>query len=360
MAHKEQAEFCTKVKNLLPQFFENKKVLDVGSLDINGNNKFLFKNCDYTGIDIGHGKNVDYVTKTHEYDAPSEYYDVIISTECFEHDMFYELSIENSYRMLKKGGLFLFTCATTGRPEHGTRKTTPQDAPLLLNYASWSDYYKNLTEEDIKKFHKVSELYSDYKFEVNNESHDLYFYGIKSEKENEEADDDLVSVLKKNNFDTDKYSLGYIDGFYNRLFNPLKSKPINFLEIGTFKGGSIKLWREFFHPDSKINCMDVLYCQNLKDVEGINQIICNAYLKESADQFKDEELDIIVDDGPHTLDSFVSLIDLYYSKLKDGGILVIEDIINLSWTPILKDLAEKKGFKKIEEINMAEIGRAHV
>ena len=30
--------------------------------------------------------------------------------------------------MLKKDGLFFFTCASTGRPEHGTRRTSPQDS----------------------------------------------------------------------------------------------------------------------------------------------------------------------------------------------------------------------------------------
>jgi hypothetical protein len=35
--------FC---KNILPDFFINKRVLDVGSGDINGNNRFLFENCD--------------------------------------------------------------------------------------------------------------------------------------------------------------------------------------------------------------------------------------------------------------------------------------------------------------------------
>jgi hypothetical protein len=50
-------------------------------------------------------------------------------------------------RMLKSNGLFIFTCATDGRAEHGTNRTSPADAPLLTG--NWSDYYKNLTETDI-------------------------------------------------------------------------------------------------------------------------------------------------------------------------------------------------------------------
>lgn len=47
MAHQAQIDFCTKIKNKIPQFFSNLKVLDVGSLDINGNNRYLFDNCEY-------------------------------------------------------------------------------------------------------------------------------------------------------------------------------------------------------------------------------------------------------------------------------------------------------------------------
>ena len=80
--------------------------------------------------------------------------------------------------MLKPGGLFLFTCATTGRAEHGTRRTSPQDSPLLDGI--WADYYKNLTEEDICKIQGFTYTFPDGVFEIGNENFDLYFYGIKN------------------------------------------------------------------------------------------------------------------------------------------------------------------------------------
>ena len=179
MAHVEQKEFCTKVKSLLPIYFDNKSVLDVGSLDINGSNRYLFDNCSYYGIDVGEGANVDFVSKAHEFWMPDETYDVIISTECFEHDMFYDLSIKNIVRMLKSDGLFIFTCATEGRLEHGTNRTSPEDAPLLAGYGEWSDYYKNLTEQDIRSVIDIEIIFKQFAFEINESSHDLYFWGVK-------------------------------------------------------------------------------------------------------------------------------------------------------------------------------------
>ena len=180
MAHNEQRAFCFKVKNKFPDYFKNKKVLDIGSLDVNGSNRDLFENCNYLGIDVWEGKNVDYVSVGHLFDGPDNYFDTIISTEVFEHDMFYEETIKNIMRMLKPGGLFLFTCAATGRPEHGTRRTSQCDAPLLVGVSDeWSDYYKNLEKEDFQKISSFNEIFVDGCFERGYQPDDLYFYGIK-------------------------------------------------------------------------------------------------------------------------------------------------------------------------------------
>ena len=179
MAHAQQVKFCSSVKKNYPHFFSNRLVLDVGSLDINGNNLYLFDECHYWGIDLSVGKNVDLAVKGHELALPDESIDVIISTECFEHDPFYALTIQNIIRMLKPGGLFLFTCATTGRPEHGTQKTTPQDAPFVQSLGDWADYYKNLEEKDIRDFLNVESTFESFEFSIEQESHDLYFWGVK-------------------------------------------------------------------------------------------------------------------------------------------------------------------------------------
>ncbi|ABM05142.1 Methyltransferase type 11 [Psychromonas ingrahamii 37] len=181
MSHIEQQEFCQSVRLKFSSFFEYKFVLDIGCLDINGNNNAFFSGCNYLGLDVAQGRNVDIITPGHELGMPDATFDTIVSTECFEHDQFYEKTIKNIYRMLKPGGLFLFTCATTGRPEHGTKRTTPDDAPLLQSFEGWSDYYKNLEEDDIKAiFDDFDSLFNEYCFSTNDKTKDLYFWGFKS------------------------------------------------------------------------------------------------------------------------------------------------------------------------------------
>jgi len=160
MSHKEQKEFIKKVKNLFPDMFRKKMVIDFGSLDINGSNKEWFEDCNYVGIDIQEGKNVDYVSKCHEYiDEPV--YDVVISTEMLEHDMYWEKSLQNMLELLKPKGLLIITCATTGRPEHGTRRSDPFTSPFTSKIDEWCDYYRNLTIEDVASVIKPKKNFSE-------------------------------------------------------------------------------------------------------------------------------------------------------------------------------------------------------
>lgn len=188
MAHEQQRDFCRKVKARFPEFFHGKLVVDFGSLDINGSNQYLFENSGYIGVDLFAGRNVDLACKGHELGLPDESVDVIISTECFEHDSHYGKTINNINRLLKRGGLFLFSCATTGRAEHGTRRTTPEDAPFTQLLGDWADYYKNLEESHIRDVIDIDAVFDEYEFSHQNETHDLYFWGIKKGELTERTD----------------------------------------------------------------------------------------------------------------------------------------------------------------------------
>lgn len=173
MAHESQISFLLKVKALMAEKFKNCRVLDIGSLDLNGNNRYLFEDYKYLGVDIGYGENVDLVCCGHEVkDAYG--FDVVISTECLEHDQFWPKTLANMISLTKPNGLMLFSCATTGRPEHGTTRTSPADSPYT------NDYYHNLGIEEIDKAIDFSKYFKQYEFIVHTTpSCDLYFWGIK-------------------------------------------------------------------------------------------------------------------------------------------------------------------------------------
>jgi SAM-dependent methyltransferase len=196
MAHSTQQDFISYVRGKFPDFFKNKKVLEVGSLDINGSMRSFFSECEYIGIDVGEGNGVDVVCQGQEYDAPDQSFDVCASGECFEHNPYWAETFSNMVRMCKSGGLVFFTCATTGRKEHGTTKSDVESSPLTVEIG-W-DYYRNLDENDFRysfeesfddifeeyEFHSTEDYDNPTEFIKNMRTYitpceDLYFWGIK-------------------------------------------------------------------------------------------------------------------------------------------------------------------------------------
>jgi SAM-dependent methyltransferase len=194
--HIQAKEFTLFVKDIYKNYFINKKVLDVGSGDINGNNKFLFENCEYDSNDVIEANNVTIVSKTKDLLFLDETFDTIISTECFEHDPEYKESLKKIYKMLKPDGLFCFTCASTGRAEHGTRRTSPNDSyGTIGKLDDMHDYYKNLNIIDINEVLDLNKSFSNWESYYNSESKDLYFIGIKK-------NNNLKNYINNNVFNT--------------------------------------------------------------------------------------------------------------------------------------------------------------
>jgi predicted O-methyltransferase YrrM len=170
---------------------------------------------------------------------------------------------------------------------------------------------------------------------------------------------DLVETYLNNNYDTDKYYLGYLEHFYSPIFTPYKNDKIKILEIGVRYGGSIELWRDFF-VNGDVYGIDN-NDEHIAYPDGCNVILGDAYDDTFVEQFKKEYFDIIVDDGPHTYQSFINVMEKYFDKIKVGGILIIEDIIRpldgMGVTPeqqeYLKTHAASLGYSKIKEYNMA-------
>jgi SAM-dependent methyltransferase len=170
MSHPAQMQFVASLKERFPDYFIRKDVLEIGSLNINGSIREFFHQCVYVGVDIGPGKDVDLVGRGKNLAYHDKSFDVVASCECFEHNPEWAATFNNMARMAS--GLVFFSCATTGRPEHGTPRTSPQDAPYC------GEFYKNITEQDIRASCDLSP-FKEYEFSVNEQAHDLYFWGIK-------------------------------------------------------------------------------------------------------------------------------------------------------------------------------------
>jgi SAM-dependent methyltransferase len=177
MAHPEQLQFVKSILESTTNQMLYKKVIEIGSHDVNGSVRKLFSKVEYLGVDLSEGPGVDLVCEGGKVDHESCTYDLALSCECFEHNPLWIDTFSNMYRLAKNGGALLITVATTGREEHGTTRTSPKDSPGTQSI-EW-DYYKNLIEQDFHNAFDLSSLFEDYFFITNNLSHDLYFFAIK-------------------------------------------------------------------------------------------------------------------------------------------------------------------------------------
>lgn len=97
------------------------RILDVGSYDVNGSYKNLFKDekYKYQGLDMEKGPNVDIIMKNpyNWNDIETDSFDIVISGQAFEHAEFFWITMSEMTRVLKKDGL-LCVIVPNGFGEH--------------------------------------------------------------------------------------------------------------------------------------------------------------------------------------------------------------------------------------------------
>lgn len=155
MAHFEVLKLAQLLANaLLSCGARDLSILEIGSLQV-GHPKTTIRDIlfdagivdTYTGCDLKDGPGVDIVESGHLLAHPDNSFDIIVCSEVLEHNPYWLQTLTNMRRMLKAGGLVLVTCASDGRLEHGTSRTSPTDSPGSSSLG-WN-YYRNLSERDI-------------------------------------------------------------------------------------------------------------------------------------------------------------------------------------------------------------------
>lgn len=128
------------------------------------------------------------------------------------------------------------------------------------------------------------------------------------------------------NIRTDKISHGYLQ-VYDPLFMSLDSIS-NVLEIGVYNGDSLRLLQSYF-PNSNIYGFDLtpprdhhyndrfkVLLGNQEDRDDLNGILNNI----------NGDLDLIIDDGGHTMKQQQISFGCLFRHLKKGGVYIIEDL----------------------------------
>jgi len=127
----------------------NTVIIDVGSQDFNNGADSLRsvvpKNAKYIGMDLESGPNVDLVMPNpYTFPLADNSVDMIVSSSCFEHSMFFWLTFNEMIRVLKPNGLAYINAPSNG-PFHrfpvDCYRFYPDAGFALQNWARYSGYH---------------------------------------------------------------------------------------------------------------------------------------------------------------------------------------------------------------------------
>jgi len=307
MAHREQIEWCNQIKEEYSEYFINKRVLDIGALDINGNNRHLFKDCEYIGLDVVKGKNVDVVSIAHEY-KPDELFDVIISTNALEHDMYFKKTLKKMIELIKPNGFIFFTAAHTFK-EHGTLRTTPHNSGTTQMGEEWGNYYHNIEKNDIiEVFERYNYMFKWSYLEV--KGPDIRFWGVMNEVTNHSFKiawgvSDHAIIIKTIAEGLNKA------GVLNR-----------YLELGIWKGYCFNFVAPFAKQAYAVDTNDCY-----KYINGNKNMVW--YHGRTTDFLenhnKDEKFDLVFIDANHSHKASLEDFNLVLPLVNENGLILLHD-----------------------------------
>lgn len=143
---------------------------------------------------------------------------------------------------------------------------------------------------------------------------------------------------------TDKGSAHSYVEVYSRLFEPKRHEPVRLLEIGICSGASIVAWGEYFtNPSSEIIGIDVsmdAICYRADNDPRIKMLQMDGTDARTVAELAGT-YDIIIDDGSHLPQHQAVSLGLFAPYLKNNGLYVIEDVLEIQNAYIIKQYGEQ-------------------
>jgi hypothetical protein len=120
---------------------------------------------------------------------------------------------------------------------------------------------------------------------------------------------------------------------YDLYFSKFRDKPVRFLEIGVYEGGSLQLWRKYFGPAATIYGIDINpKCKNFENSDFQVRIgsqddpnFLSSVIQEMGG------VDVVLDDGSHHMAHIKASMKCLFPKLNESGIYFIEDLHTCYW-----------------------------
>ncbi len=114
-------------------------------------------------------------------------------------------------------------------------------------------------------------------------------------------------------------------GKYEFFLQCFRNQPIRLLELGIFRGASLRMWQEYF-PRAEIFGVDIREgCSQYED-ERIHIMQADLSDVDAVMQLKDIRPQIIIDDASHIVSHQLLALFTLFDALPSGGIYILEDL----------------------------------
>src|SRR5688500_4073673 len=142
-----------------------------------------------------------------------------------------------------------------------------------------------------------------------------------------ESNNDLYQYFINNKDRLIHKWIHYFD-IYDRHFSRFRNREIVVLEIGVFQGGSLQMWKNYFGKQARIYAIDIdPNCKKFEE-ENITIFIGSQSDRAFLNQIKKTipPIDILIDDGGHTMQQQKTTFEELFTHVKDQGIYLVEDL----------------------------------
>lgn len=120
---------------------------------------------------------------------------------------------------------------------------------------------------------------------------------------------------------------------YTRHLTPYAGRAVSVLEIGVYRGGSMRMWSRFFGPDARLVGVDIDPVALISAGDRYTVVLADQAdpdaMRKVAEKYG--PFDVIIDDGGHSMVQQITSIEALFPMLNDGGVYLVEDCHTSYW-----------------------------
>ena len=125
----------------------------------------------------------------------------------------------------------------------------------------------------------------------------------------------------------------YFD-IYDNHFSRFRGQRPVVLEIGVYHGGSLQMWKKYFGRGAEIIGLDIDDRTQALSEPGARVIIGDQSDRSFLQRLRSDigPVDIVIDDGGHTMNQQIVSFEELWPTVKDGGLYLAEDLHTSYWS----------------------------